>query len=78
MDSCETVSSGASLGNAFHQIVENSLRKGRSNNNSKSSAAKVSFFSILYHWIVFHEFVFLVGGFNYIFYFKLMRIRIAH
>ena len=37
METSDTLSSGAYLGSIFHQIVENSLRKGKSNNNGKSS-----------------------------------------
>ena len=38
METSDTLSSGAYLGSIFHQIVENSLRKGKSNNNGKSSS----------------------------------------
>ena len=36
MESSEDLSSGSFLGKILHKVVENSLRKGKSNNNSKN------------------------------------------
>jgi len=35
MESSEELSNGSFLGKILHKVVENSLRKGRCNNNSK-------------------------------------------